>query len=106
MNAILLALVLTLMLGGVVDAKEPEKPAGDKASAEHLRRAQALTTMLLTTAAALLVIDARTESRAAGWAASGAFAGVAASTLWEIRIKRSRHAAVVTGRGLGYRIAW
>ena len=104
---VVVALTVALLATPVVAAAEQD--AEDQAAVareERLSRAQFFTTVLWGVGAALLVVDARTEHKAVPWTASAVFAGAAASTLWEIRLKRSRHAVVTVNRGLGYRLAW
>ena len=72
---------------------------------ERIRRAQTPSTVL-TVAAVLTVVDIRSEHPAASWAAVGVWASVATTTLWEIRLRRTRQSVVVVARDSGYRMGW
>ena len=77
-----------------------------EADQEQRKTAAKVGGVLLAAGLTLAVIDAKTEHRGITLASGACFVGLAAATLWEIKLKREQHSLAVGPRTVQFRLRW
>ena len=84
----------------------PSAQQDSEADQEQRKTAAKIGGVLLAAGLTLAVIDAKTEHRGITLASGACFVGVAAATLWEIKLKREQHSLAVGPRAVQFRLRW